>query len=798
MRFTKRRIGLTAALTMLTILIGAWLLLMTPVGVRFAAALAARLEPRLRIEAPDGSLSDGVSVALLSWRDGELQVTVHDLNTQWQSRCLWLGRLCVDQVSADRVTVRRPETNRSDAGPVSLPRLGAPRPIAVDSLSLAVVEFVGSAPPVRLLDIQLKADWSDTRLNIAHLQARREDITASLSARVDMEDRFSLQALIEVTIGAEDRVQLKVDGDLQQTLVAARVEGRPTLEAKLQAEPLAEGLPIRGEIVSMAPIVIPVSGQGEIELDELRVELAGNAEAINLSIASTLTTPWLTPGGATAHMSWQTGTLQLHQGSIGAGEGSLEASGTIALDADRHWQLSLISTALSPAAGVLPGDLVVDGTVELTGSWSRSGPALAAKLNLDTRYQGQPGTLSGRLTYEPDGALGIHELSVTIGQNQGQLDGEVAESIDLHVQLDIIELQQLLPEASGQVKADLNLAGTWKHPSLLGTASASNLILAGGRLGRMHLEAGPEAVQLQVSAVESTTVNVDALSLLLNGDGGGHTIEFVSKLARHGELRLDCHGRLSKEWDWRGDCPTVHWRLDDGLDGTWQNQSPINLDWRQTDTALRVSPFCLVNGDSRLCSRAELIADRSAIAGIDLVLEALALDPIAKLVAGVPRLDGAVWAQLQGSWADGQPPRLAGEIRIPQLSIHLPDRPDLPPLAEFHELSGSLKLDHDRLRSSLTMGIGDHARMSGDLQLDDPAHTGTLTGQFKLQDFELDTLAAFDSQIIELDGRVSGSLTLGGELEAPKLSGQFELSDGRFAHQLLPEPLEAISTTLNV
>ena len=297
MRFTKRRIGLTAALTMLTILIGAWLLLMTPVGVRFAAALAARLEPRLRIEAPDGSLSDGVSVALLSWRDGELQVTVHDLNTQWQSRCLWLGRLCVDQVSADRVTVRRPETNRSDAGPVSLPRLGAPRPIAVDSLSLAVVEFVGSAPPVRLLDIQLKADWSDTRLNIAHLQARREDITASLSARVDMEDRFSLQALIEVTIGAEDRVQLKVDGDLQQTLVAARVEGRPTLEAKLQAEPLAEGLPIRGEIVSMAPIVIPVSGQGEIELDELRVELAGNAEAINLSIASTLTTPWLTPGG---------------------------------------------------------------------------------------------------------------------------------------------------------------------------------------------------------------------------------------------------------------------------------------------------------------------------------------------------------------------------------------------------------------------------------------------------------------------------------------------------------------------
>ena len=55
MRFTKRRIGLTAALTMLTILIGAWLLLMTPVGVRFAAALAARLEPRLRIEARMGA-----------------------------------------------------------------------------------------------------------------------------------------------------------------------------------------------------------------------------------------------------------------------------------------------------------------------------------------------------------------------------------------------------------------------------------------------------------------------------------------------------------------------------------------------------------------------------------------------------------------------------------------------------------------------------------------------------------------------------------------------------------------------
>lgn len=242
---------------------------------------APELEPRLQLDFTGGQLWQGWHFSSLRWSDTGIDVTVEDLQFAWSPGCLRGKRVCIDLLSAERLSIltREDDSPSEPRQDISLPSIQLPVGIQLQQLRIGSVWL--DDQQALLSDILLQAQSSGDHLHISRFSGTGPDLTWDVEGDVRMTGDWPLRILADVQLPAMDerpwQLQARIGGSAADLQLEARSSGYLPGVLTASLHPLQAELPLqahwRGESF-LALQSLPPS----LTLNDLILELDGNLE----------------------------------------------------------------------------------------------------------------------------------------------------------------------------------------------------------------------------------------------------------------------------------------------------------------------------------------------------------------------------------------------------------------------------------------------------------------------------------------------------------------------------------------
>jgi len=485
-------------------------------------------------------------------------------------------------------------------------------------------------------------------------------------------------------------------------------------------------------------------------------------------------------------VSGDLGQVSLPQLQLIAGQGRAEGVVKVGFAEGIDWQAMLQLRALDPGYWLaqMPGNLA--GPLNTSGSFNAGALKATADIDLNGRLRGQP----AQLQVKGAGAgeqWQLEQLLVRMGDNRISGNGSLDSRLRGQLELALPRLGQLWPGMQGQMQGQLSMAGTLQAPQGQLALSGERLAFGDPSLRRLQLDATLDARQQARIGLNLRGIRIgDTYLGRLQADGRGDQRRQALEVELQGpllQLALALDGSLNEQGDWRGRIASG--RVQSGGQD-WQLQQAATLE-RLASGRLNLGAHCWQAGDASLCGGQQRLMPQPSL---DWRLQNF---PLASLQPWLPedfawqgRLDGQLKVDLPESGPNGQVvlDAGAGNLRIRQ--------PDEEQWLDFPY--DSLRLDSTlrprRVESQLRFVSARLGELVLQAQIDPRPARKPVSGEFRLDGFDLAVLRPFVPMAEKLEGKLQGNGSITGHLLAPQINGQLRLDGGELSGSELPVSLE--------
>jgi translocation and assembly module TamB len=473
-------------------------------------------------------------------------------------------------------------------------------------------------------------------------------------------------------------------------------------------------------------------------------------------------------------------------------KGQLSGSGRVSWAGDQPWRAQFDARSLD-VAGLRPdltGRIDIAGEIEGRG-FTAAAPWTIRVGRLSGTLLGRALTGSGEIAYR-DSGYEFRRVRVANAASHVDIDGRWGPSIDLRWSADLRSLNVLEPSLHGELLSAGVAHGTQARPQVTGEASVRHLRY--GSLAAQSLEAEVDVdfadrrdsrVQVEATAVDAGGLDFESLRLVLKGRTSDHDITLQAASQGNKEHRiagfkaaLAASGAADlAQRAWRG---VLNEASFDFPDGSARLAQPTALDLGPS--LVKSAPLCLVTGEARLCAEGEWHGAQESWR----VLYSAQDWPLRRLLTsllGRREFDGKLQAS---GWAEQQP----GHDWVGGAALIL-DQPTFDvrrnrTRTETVELgSGRVDFhaDQDEFRAVAELKMAASTQMRGQVtarrQRGRALAESPLSGEVDAESSVLTALPLFVPEIDRSEGRLNGSVHVGGTLGDPRFNGDFHLRDGR-------------------
>ncbi|MBD8472685.1 translocation/assembly module TamB [Pseudomonas sp. CFBP 8770] len=598
----------------------------------------------------------------------------------------------------------------------------------------------------------------------ASLPAEQSPMTLLLGAQVDAKGAV-VQAL-DISSSAQQHVRLSGTLDWQQGLAAkARIDWLDFPWHRLYpviAEPAVKVRRFNGEIDY---------SDGKY-LGNLKGAFDGPAGAF------TLVTPF-------------SGDLQqvfLPQLELVAGQGKAAGHLNLKFADGIAWDTALALSAIDPAYWVaqMPGSLA--GPLRSTGEFKNEQLTLDAELDLKGRLRGQPAVFQANAQGAGE-RWTLGNLDVRLGDNRIKGQGSLQQQVQGRLDIDLARLGQLWPGLQGQLKGQLDAAGTLQAPQGKLKLLGQQLAMDSNRLQNLNVNAGLDGAQngtLDVSAagIRVGETDLGTLSAKASGDIKRQQVQLALKGPQLA-LATSLDGTLDKGFtaqsSWRGRLASGSVQAG-GQD--WRLQAPARLEYL-AGGRVNFGAHCWRSGAASLCGEDQRLAPEPRLR---YHLKQFPLDSLAQWLPkdfawqGMLNADVAVDVPASGP---------AGEITVDAGNGTLRVRNDQQWVDfPYQTLRLTSRLNPKRIDTELNFRGDRLGQLQVIAQIDPIPDSKPVTGSFRLAGLDLSIARPFVPMVETLKGQLDGSGQITGSLMAPQVNGNVRLSGGEIAGPELPTTLE--------
>ncbi|OOF40470.1 DUF490 domain-containing protein [Rodentibacter rarus] len=577
----------------------------------------------------------------------------------------------------------------------------------------------------------------------------KSDIALSLSGSLKKTTALSL-----TTKGVLD-AQLKGEVKLAEDKMPLNL----TLNATKGKYAFAENLPP----LKIKDVALSLTG----DLLDYRAKLVGNVEGMG-NIPST---------DLSLDVKGKLYEVNVHELNLKALEGTAKLIGSASWQYGAKWNVEadLNKMNIRPYVPSMPvmlsGKLAVLGEVDTAG-WHVD----LSKVDLTGSLSNRPLSLKGQLRLSDKVLLNIPELLLNYGENRFYAKGSLSGQSNLTLDISAPNLRGLYGDLSGSLIGNATIQGTLSEPKMTldfnakslhwQTLDITNATIQGKVSGAPLVNGDLRVKGGNIRYGEAVTIN--SVDLTLSGDEKNHRLTFASQ----GEpvaVNLQISGNFDRTLQqWKGLLNQV--KIDTPIGEVKSNQ-PIPVTYNNNEVQASIGAHCWVNTDLDLCFPQTFSV---GVKGeIPFSVKRINLDLVNKLIEQ-DLLKGQLRSEGKVAWFSDNPfilnVSLSGDnLAVAQKLDYRTFKLDIPTLA----LNADIQNNNLTLKSDIN--IQNQARIRTDLKLNDLSGVRHLGGTFNIERLNLALLNQLVSQGESINGEITSTLTLGGNLETPLLNGHIDL-----------------------
>lgn len=786
----------TVAVIGLLLIVLSWGLLGTRTGLQWLVDTSGVLIPgTVTIKQIKGNLFGRLELFQLTYQNDDLILHIDQLVLIWNPAVLLKKTLEINNFQLQEVYFKQltqsPEPGNKEPSFTSdtLTEINLPFKFKLEHLSAQNIEIVTAAEkgvdfeetletnvepelklyvePVIINEITLAAQWYKTQLEIDKLQLRLPDYALRSSGTLHTDMNYPLDLLLELHLAMDGLPEITtagtVKGDLQQ------------LTIKQHSIQYDEESLFLDSVAQLEDILSDLHWSSRLEIRQFPLGLwvPDSIEKFNL----------------VTDIQGDLAQLQVKnlKGTIFKGSVALDGELTYSPLA---WQTNVMAEGIDPAGyhAEFPGHLDLNGRVN--GQWHND------QLQLGIDLQQLSGTLreqaiSGRGEFKLiDDKMSFSQVSLGSGKARANIHGELGKNYSLQWELDIPDLNDLLPDARGVIQGQGKITGSAAEPFFMGQLQAHQLNYQSYSTQLFKIEfdlnSEPEKQSKLTASAKAVVLDkekIDSINLQIKGPLDQHVIE-LSAQHEQAELHMRARGGYKKAKSnlataeiplWQGDVEKLD--LSARQFGWWKLVSPARLELSQE--RVKLAPLCLQEQQTELCSRIDLNQSKGHA---DINLKGLSLSRLLPyLPEDITQLDGMLGADLKLDIGRA----LKADLNAVLESGTLTYLADASHQVRLHHQGGDIKahLGDKQLAGEFKLSVGEHGA-HGNITvprktLEKDAAAAPLNGNIFIQVKELGLLTAFVPEIQQAEGSIVAQLKLHGVLAEPRMSGHATLASSQ-------------------
>ena len=644
---------------------------------------------------------------------------------------------------------------------------------------------------------------------------------------------------------AGNLASLQIQHQLQQPL-ALGSEGN--IETGLAGNELNVNLTHRSDSLEL-----PQAPIENLVLNNLNLTTVGGLESLQIAMTTGIDNELMPAITLALDADWQAGTLVLEDLQLATQTGQLSASGELTVGEvvagalqyqltdsfplgyiDSQLPLEILNLSSSGMLEFNLADSVPQGSLQLTELSGEFG---------NYPFQGQ-----GQIRYA-DEAFRFDNVQLSTAANQLVVAGVLADELDLNWRVIAPQLNQFIEELSGELQASGQVSGNLTDMQLIADIVAESVSFNGMFVDNLQISLQRQgqsiAGRLELADAgfrsEERTDNIHSLTLLIDGATAQHRVSLAAT-TDYGDVELELQGGIADpaSIDWNG--VLQEGRLDTDF-GEWRTQSTSNLAF--DSSSINLTDNCWLQNESTVCLE---VSGSNQPGGFSLQFSSqasnypltvfnhpnlqavgseLSLDAIPHLPE-IVSLAGTVDAELMflmdsngSTTADVnlQPNDVFLTIRSTKPEVEPEPDSELGSVTttanDIEELPFSEQiyaLNNSRLTATLENGnwsLQAGTQISGlnaPAGIEPPSGTldsqvrissdGELTGALQANLGGIGWVGAFSQDVENLEGSLSGTVSLAGSLNEPRFSLDLQLADGQVSVLPLGITIEQIASSI--
>lgn len=805
---------LVLILIILVVLGVASFLLGTDKGFAFSAKQADKYVAGLELESVQGNVFRGVDAQSITFRNDALSVAARNLDSDWRLGCLLEKAFCLDKIIIDEVNVEtfatdKPVEEKPPAGPIELPEINLPIDVVVKEILVRKLTFKapGDAPEQVVNDIRLAVHTENGhQVFLDTLAARYQDYSANIDGDITLQGDYPLS--IGLKLDARDvlpdsvpegegeqpvQLQLDLSNTLRDLAIDTQISGAAEASLTGTLQPLEETLPVKLKLASEA-LGWPITSRSQVLARDTAISVEGTLDDYDLVMSTSVSgeqvpdTTLLVEG----RVNTQRATIPTIAIDTlgGRAEGKADVSWADNLNWSTGWDIQNIdpSIQLPDVQGQLSGKIDASGQV-VDGNWTVD----VQQARVSGELRDYPFNLDAKVSKGLDNVWNVTRVILNNGKNQIDAKGRVSDTWDLAALIKLPELQNLLPELQGGIKADVAIKGALQTPDVTLSANASSIQFNDILVDGFSLDAGIKELfvqqsdlKLRVGTVQVAEQTIKNARLDLKGSRGKHTLSLFADGPQATAIDLNLSGSLTETFDWAGILDAVTLEVPAH---TINLSQPTALSWDNRQQQFAVDAHCWVTGDSNLCLENKVLAEPTGTATISLDQYSLArLEPFLPAetsVSGTLKLDTVV------NWGDDQNGGFSAnaEAQITDGGASAMDGNDNVVNFSYDLLSLNTRATPTQVEADISLASKNLGQADINVTLDPSGEEKPIKGKVSLDGLDIGIAQAFLPDFEEVSGTLSVNGDLSGQLTDPRFDGTVTLSEPVARAEILPLPL---------
>ncbi|MDX1490621.1 MAG: translocation/assembly module TamB domain-containing protein [Pseudohongiellaceae bacterium] len=799
-------------------------------------------QTQIRYKELQGNLVWGLDIHDLEINSPTLRIDANRATASWQPFPLLFGRLHIDRLSVDKLAISSRQQDQHDLVS-SQAEVNIPFAIFLDDLRIDSLKLSNQDSELMIDSVRLSAQLEDQQLSLSSLHVQHTDARLQGSAELSLANLIFAADLewqytaIPQTLDLESaQGHLIITGDMSQLSFEHEFRApfsiRSTGSVQISPELLIEA----EHILQEQSLPLPNTAELRVRLLQSRFNTSGSLASLSVSGQSGIgvSSPTSTFAPLDFALSWDSlvrqDSIALNEIDLSSSTGAISATGEINWQNQLQTQLgftvrenslanyeqllgSTIDLRQISSAGQITANLGDDG-------W-RSSITLDAFSAILSDY---PVSARASARLSPEGVI-VDSLEIDSAKQKLELSGAWSDTIELNWHLQSNSLTDLNSALSGAVSSTGTVTGSLAAPRINATAQGKNLAFGDYKIEALSLSGSYQDAQntIALSLIDAQLgqLLLDEATMDLNGLVGSHEAT-LSATHDTEQLTLTLTGgayEQNETWQWEGNISAAamqsyygNWELNQApaltasltraslerlcmsrdtlsicVEGNWQNDDDI-------DAQLNMEGFDLAQFNALSAGGSELplalphFSDNASIAGslsatvsvsapANLALDQLSLD--AKIDAGSGRL---ILTRPSAS-EDEQDSTSTMQWQDATLTASLDQAQWL--------LKTSVSITQEDLADT---GLSMQGQVNGQLTIDADRQ---LDGQLYTTLEDLSWLQAFNSDVQQVQGRLTSELDINGSVQAPAASGTITAHEVGFEIPTLGIRLFDINASLN-